>query len=294
MVKEHMDIGFTGGWLDRADHVRGDADALAALQADWRGKLLTLTGGDPAIDAEGRLAWANLADADPEAELIFLGLDDRRRPHFTQVRTDDVPAGARSMALFRMLETMPASEAAVFGAARVLVDWHARHRFCANCASGTALHRGGWGRRCPACTTEHFPRVDPVVIMLAEHDGRALLGRGKPWPPRRYSALAGFIEPGESMEEAVAREVFEEAGVRVRNVRYVASQPWPFPGQLMIGALADAESDVLNIDTNEIEDAIWVTRDEVRDALAGEPAPFLPPPRYAIAWTLLNEWAKVG
>lgn len=285
-----MDIGFTGSRLDRADHVRADAEALAALRADWRGKLLKLTGGDPAVDSSGRLAWTSLADADLQAELIFLGLDESGRPHFTQVRADDAPAGARSTALFRLLETMPASEAAVFGAARVLVDWHARHRFCARCGHGTALHRGGWGRTCPTCATEHFPRVDPVVIMLAEHDGRALLGRGRSWPPRRYSALAGFIEPGESMEEAVAREVFEEAGVRVTNVRYIASQPWPFPGQLMIGAFADAQSDVLAIDPNEIEDAIWVTREEARAALAGETARFLPPPRYAIAWTLLNEW----
>ncbi len=283
--------GFTGGWLDRADHLRSDADALAGLASDWRARLLKLNAGDPAVDDEGRLVWATLADAADDGSLIFLGLGDGGRPHFAETRPEDRGGGARSMALFRMLDAMPPEEAAVFGAARSLIDWHARHRFCANCGAGTSPFRGGWGRTCGACSAEHFPRVDPVVIMLAEHDGRALLGRGAAWPKGRYSALAGFVEPGDSIEEAVAREVFEEAGVRVHDVRYVASQPWPFPGQLMIGAFAIAESDTLNIDPKEIEDAIWVTREEARAALAGEAAPFIGPPHYAIAHSLLREWA---
>ncbi|URW77019.1 NAD(+) diphosphatase [Sphingomonas donggukensis] len=284
------DIGFTGSWLDRADHIRGDAEALAAAAGDWRARLLRLDRGDPAIGEDGRIAWTTLADAAEDGALLFLGLDDGGRPHFAESRPGDASGPARSPALYRMLETMPADEAAIFGTVRSLTGWHARHRFCANCGTATEVIRGGWARKCPACAAEHFPRTDPVVIMLAEFEGRALLGRGHPWPPRRYSALAGFVEPGESMEEAVAREVYEEAGVRVRDVRYVASQPWPFPGQLMIGAFATADSDVLAIDTAEIEDAMWVTRDEVRAALAGEEAPFLPPPRYAIARTLLEVW----
>ena len=166
--------------------------------------------------------------------------------------------------------------------------------FCANCGAGTAVFRAGWGRKCPACATEHFPRVDPVVIMIAEHEGRALVGRQPMWPRGRYSALAGFLEPGESIEEAVAREIAEEAGLRVADVRYVASQPWPFPSQLMIACVARAESDAISLDANELEDAIWVTRAEVRAALAGEEAPFLAPPPYAIAHTLLAEWAAEG
>ncbi|MES2338956.1 MAG: NAD(+) diphosphatase [Pseudomonadota bacterium] len=287
-----MDTGFTGSWLDRADHVRNDDAALAALSNDWRGRLLRLDAGDPAIDDAGRIAWTSVAEAAEDGTLLFLGLDGDGRPHFTESRPGDAAGPARSMALYRMLDQMPAQEAAIFGTARSLTGWHARHRFCANCGSATAIIRGGWARKCPSCATEHFPRTDPVVIMLAEYRGRALLGRGHPWPPRRYSALAGFVEPGESMEEAVAREVFEEAGVRVSDVRYIASQPWPFPGQLMIGAFATAESDVLTIDTGEIEDAIWVTKDEVRAALGGEDAPFLPPPKYAIARTLLEVWVK--
>ena len=287
-----IEIGFTGAWLDRADHIRGDADKLAAATADWRARLMVLDGGDPAVDDQGRIVWTSLADAADDGTLLFLGLDDRGRPHFAQSRPGDVGTAARSPALFRMLDTMPADEAAIFGTVRSLTGWHARHRFCANCGKSTEITRGGWTRTCGGCGAEHFPRTDPVVVMLAEFEGRALVGCGHPWPPRRYSALAGFVEPGESMEEAVAREVFEEAGVRVRDVRYVASQPWPFPGQLMIAALATADSDELTIDTNEIEHAMWVTRDEVRAALAGEGAPFIAPPKYAIARTLLEVWVN--
>jgi NAD+ diphosphatase len=153
------------------------------------------------------------------------------------------------------------------------------------------MFRAGWARKCNACEAEHFPRVDPVVIMIAEHQGRALLGRQPAWPAGRYSALAGFLEPGESIEEAVAREIFEEAGVRVSNVRYIASQPWPFPSSLMLACVADAEDDAITLDTHELEDAIWVERDVVRAVLAGEPGPFLAPPPYAIAHTLLSAWA---
>ena len=154
------------------------------------------------------------------------------------------------------------------------------------------MFRAGWGRKCASCAAEHFPRVDPVVIMLAEYDGKILVGRQPRFPPRNYSALAGFLEPGESIEEAVRRELFEEAGVRVSNVRYVASQPWPFPAaSLMIACIGEADSDALTIDTTELEDAMWVSRDEVEAALAdAEDARFNAPPKFAIAHTLLRAW----
>jgi NAD+ diphosphatase len=187
---------------------------------------------------------------------------------------------------------MAAEEAAIWGAARSLNEWHARHRFCGACGSPARLFRAGWGRRCRGCGLDHFPRVDPVVIMLAEHRGKVLLGRQPQYPPGRYSALAGFVEPGESIEEAVARELGEEAGLTVTDVRYVGSQPWPFPGQLMIACTATAASDILTLDTNELEDAFWAERADVRAALAGDPdAPFLAPPPYAIAYSLLRHWA---
>ncbi len=286
-----MEVGFSGGWLDRADHVRTDAAALAALEGDWRGRLLKLDRLDPEIDGDGKLVWTSLADRADDGTLVFLGLDDGGRPYFTQVRPGDSPAAGRSMALFSMLERMLPSEAATFGTARHLIDWHARHRFCAICGTATAPFRGGWGRQCPSCNTEHYPRVDPVVIMLAQHGDRVLVGRGHPWPPGRYSALAGFVEPGETIEEAVARELFEEAGVRVTDVRYVASQPWPFPGSLMIACIGTAADDALTIDTKELEAAMWVSREEVRAALAGDAeAPFIAPPRYAIAHSLFEAW----
>ncbi|KQS02419.1 NADH pyrophosphatase [Sphingomonas sp. Leaf357] len=287
--------GFTGGTFDRADRLRHDADALAAAQGDWRARLLKLEALQPEVTNDGRLGWTTLADLPDDAVPILLGLDDGGRAHFAAfvpgMRVSNAPA-MRSPALMSALHSLAPGEAATYAAARSLIDWHARHGFCANCGTATDIFRGGWGRTCPSCKAEHFPRVDPVVIMIAEHDGRALLGRGKGWPPGRYSALAGFLEPGESIEEAVAREIKEEAGVAVRGVRYVASQPWPFPSQLMMACVAVAEDDTITLDTNELEDAIWVSREEVRDVLAGGTGAFLPPPPYAIAFTLLTEWAK--
>ena len=283
--------GFTGGDLDRADRLRHDPDGLAAA-LDWRARLLVLGPGyAPQVDEAGRLGWTALADAPADAELVLLGLDNGRA-HVAAITGE--PAHGVAMGfprLMAMLAELAPGEAATWAAARSVLDWHARHRFCANCGGRTAPFRAGWGRKCATCATEHFPRVDPVVIMIAEHDGRALLGRQAAWPAGRYSALAGFLEPGESIEEAVAREIGEEAGVRVSDVRYVASQPWPFPSQLMIACTAQAESDALTLDTTELEDAIWVGRDEVRAVLAGKEGAFLPPPPYAIAHTLLSAWA---
>jgi NAD+ diphosphatase len=183
------------------------------------------------------------------------------------------------------------ADAPLFAAALSLSRWHEAHRFCANCGRSTEIVRGGWSRRCPSCSAEHFPRVDPVVIMLAEHDGQLLLGRQPHYPPGRYSALAGFVEVGETLEAAVARELYEEAGIRVANIRYVASQPWPFPSSLMIGCHAEAQSRELRIDTAELQDARWFSRGEVAAALSEEDsAPFQPPPKAAIARTLLERW----
>ena len=282
--------GFTGGRLDRADALRHDTDALAAAKGNWRARVLKLDNFEPEIGADGMLGWSTLADVPDDAELVLLGLDGDR-PHFAAYVPGMRAPPGRSPRLFGMLDRFAAGEAATYAAARSVLDWHSRHGFCANCGAATAMIRAGWGRKCDNCGTEHFPRVDPVVIMIAEHDGRALLGRGPGWPAGRYSALAGFLEPGESIEEAVAREIFEEAGVRVGNVRYIASQPWPFPSSLMMACVATAEDDALTIDTNELEDAIWVERSVVQAVLRGEPGPFLPPPPYAIAHTLLTAWA---
>jgi NAD+ diphosphatase len=281
--------GFTGAGIDRADHLRLDEAKLAALAAHAAARLLRLATLDPLLDEEGRLAWGALAELDADAETIFLGLAGETPLFVPLVR---VEPGQRAWAVFSVLSRMAPEDAAIWGAARSLLEWHSRHGFCGRCGSATRTFRGGWGRRCSGCGLEHFPRVDPVVIMLAEHDGRVLLGRQPQYPPGRYSALAGFVEPGESIEEAVAREIKEEAGLEVANVRYVASQPWPFPGQLMIACIAEAASDRVTLDRNELEDAIWVDRSGVAAALAGEAdAPFLAPPPFAIAHTLLRYWA---
>jgi NAD+ diphosphatase len=287
--------GFTGGTLDRADALRHSAQGFAAAAADRRARLLVLgPGWQPEVTPDGRLAWVGMADAPDGAELVLLGLDpaDDDRPLFAAIVPAGEAASFRSPAMMAALAALAGGDAATYAAARSVLQWHSRHGFCANCGHATRVFRAGWARACPGCGAEHFPRVDPVVIMIAEHDGRALLGRQAAWPAGRYSALAGFLEPGESVEEAVAREVMEEAGVAVTGVRYVASQPWPFPhAQLMLACVAEAEGDAITLDTNELEDAIWVPRDEVRRVLAGEPGRFLPPPPYAIAHTLLTRWA---
>ena len=289
-------IAFAGAQLDRADPVRNDPARLEALM-DWRARLLKLDGLLPSITADNTLEWGTLADADPASDLVFLGLLEGKGC-FAEVRPD-LSSGIAPFnpALWRALGTLDHDDLAIYGTARSLVDWHARHRFCARCGQPTKPTKGGWQRTCGGCQAEHFPRVDPVTIMLVEHQGQVLLGRQAMWPKGRFSALAGFMEPGESIEETVAREVFEEAGVRVRGVTYVASQPWPFPSQLMIGCHAYADSADLAIDANEIEEARWFTRDEVCEAMAAgvrgeDGAAFIAPPPHAVAHHLLAWWLR--
>jgi NAD+ diphosphatase len=285
-------IGFTGCNVDRADNLRLDPAAIAELAGRSDARLLSLAGTDPELDGEGRLAWSQLPAMPDLSALIFLGLREGAALFAPLVPIDQ---GRAPYAVFRLIEMMAPEEAALWATARSLIAWHDRHGFCANCGAGTEPFRAGWGRICAACKGQHFPRVDPVVIMLAEHRGRVLVGRQPQYPPGRYSALAGFVEPGESIEEAVAREFAEEAGIRVKNVRYVASQPWPFPGQLMIACIAEAEDDALTIDFTELEDAMWVPREGVEAALARHPqAPFLAPPPFAIAHSLFRSWLEAS
>lgn len=276
---------FSGPGLDRADALRGQPERIAALATRHDARQLAWENGAPTLDDVGRLKW-NRVSANPP---LFLGLDGEV-PCFSDIPDGQVPIDSR--AHFALLGALDATDAPVFAAALSLANWHRRHRYCSVCGEATAPNRGGWSRACLACAAEHYPRADPVVIMLAEHDDRLLLGRQPQYPPGRYSALAGFVEPGETVEAAVARELAEEAGIAVRDVTYVASQPWPFPSTLMIGAKAVAESDRLTIDRHELDDARWFTRPQVEAALRGEPdAAFLAPPRFAIARTLIERWA---
>ena len=275
---------FSGEGLDRADHLRANEAAIGELRRQAVALQLAWDNGAPAVDDQGKLCWEPAWGRPP----LFLGLE-KGEPRFSHLPDGTAPIDAR--AHFQLLSQLDAQQAPIFAAALSLANWHRRHGFCSVCGKPTEPNRGGWSRACGECGAEHYPRVDPVVIMLAEHNGRLLLGRQPHYPPGRYSALAGFVEPGESMEAAVSRELMEEAGIAVRNVRYLASQPWPFPNSLMIGAHAEAIDDSLTIDTNELEDARWFERSDVVAALKHDPAaPFQAPPSSAIARSLLEAW----
>jgi len=287
-------IAFTGSPLDRADHIRCDPERLAAL-SDWRARLLKLDGVAPVYDPQGALEWGTLAEAADDAELVFLGLLGEKACFAAVPSEGETGPAYANPAIWQAMNVLSPSDLALYGGARSLVDWHARHRFCARCGAATKPAKGGWQRDCAECGAQHFPRTDPVTIMLVEHDGKLLLGRQPRFPPRVFSALAGFVEPGESIEEAVAREVFEEAGVRVREVSYVASQPWPFPSQLMIGCHAVADDPTLAVDFSEIEEARWFSRAELETARAAgaDGTPELIFPRsVAIAHHLVTWWLE--
>jgi NAD+ diphosphatase len=289
-----FDIPFAGGTTDRADHMRGDPRAMAEAMAG-DALLLCLDGLNPIVEG-GRLAWDRLESAARgDVEVVFLGLREGRACFAPVPASGSLSPG--SGRLWPAVAALSADELALYGAARSLVNWHARHRFCAACGYPTALAKGGWQRDCTgeACRAQHFPRVDPVTIMLVQHEDMLLLGRQPRFPAGSYSALAGFVEPGESIEEAVAREVLEEVGIRVRDVSYIVSQPWPFPSSLMIGCLAHADHSELTIDRTELEDARWFTRGEVAEAFAaairGErDREFSLPGHQAIAHHLIGWW----
>ncbi len=287
-------IGFTGSPLDRADAMRKDDAAMVMARADRNARWLVLDDLRPVVDDADALRWFSRDEVPGEAPAVFLGLADGA-PRFAVAATGlGRPGDPRGVGAALAASASP-GDAAIFAQARSLLDWHARHRFCANCGAPTRSAKAGYERVCDACGAHHFPRTDPVVIMLAllDVDGEphALVGRQPRFPRRFFSALAGFVEPGESLEEAVRRELFEEAGIVTRRVRYVASQPWPFPSSLMVGAFAEATgTGELTLDDDEIEAAQWVTKAEVRAALAGR-GDWLAPPPLAIAHTLLRAWA---
>lgn len=287
-------IPHEGHGLDRADNLRADPEAQAHLRERSDALVLVLAGLSPVLDDDHRLRWAPLADLPAGTETVFLGFDGDV-PMFAAVpgRGDERPAYLQKPD-WLAISLLSQGELALYGGARSLVDWHARHRFCARCGAPTDIAKGGWQRDCPACSAQHFPRTDPVAIMLVEHDDALLLGRGTQFPPRSYSALAGFIEPGETIEQAVAREVLEEAGVHVHSVSYIASQPWPFPSQLMIGCHGYADARDLVVDHTELDDARWFTRAEVAEAMANGKAAtaFIPPPAHAIACHMLSWWLE--
>jgi NAD+ diphosphatase len=277
---------FSGSPVDRAGTRRTDPAWVEERLADPGSRALLITDGGVVVD-DDRLARVPVNGGDP----ILLGLEDDGSALFAVDLGDaDPPSGTSSVGLRDAAALLSQGEGGLLAQATGLVNWHRRHPRCSVCGSPTLIAEAGYARRCPNCGATHHPRTDPVVIMLVTDGDRALLGRQARWPPGRYSALAGFVEPGESLEEAVAREVREEAGVEVREPRYVSSQPWPFPSSLMLGFVAEFAGGEATTRDHELEDVRWFAREELAEIRAGRVDGLHVPPPIAIARRLIDGW----
>ena len=303
-------IMFANNPLDRAGNLRRDPDWVKAQQADETALFVPLWQLCPLVlpemtQGDGRdVGWlprAALADAvDAQTMMIFLGINRRGKPLFaadvSRLSNPESDGPFRGLGVFEDVRTlaaagdMPDTELAILAQAKAMLDWNLRHGFCSQCGSPTAMAEAGYKRVCDNCGAEHFPRTDPVVIMLATHEDACLVGRQKGWPEGMFSSLAGFMEPGETIEEAVAREMQEEAGIDIIGVRYLGTQPWPFPASMMIGCLAEAAGRNITLDDEELEEARWISREDVRRAMNGD-GPIGVPPRMAIAHQLMKAFA---
>jgi NAD+ diphosphatase len=289
-------LSFTGNPLDRASAERADPAWVAAQRRRPETLFLPFWQTRPLV-RDGRAAFLTGARIDGDALFLFLGLRDGQSLFAAVMPDSETPPLAahgefhdmRAAAFF-----LPDADTAIAGQAKALIDWHRRHGFCPNCGAATQIHDGGYRRICPSCSAEHFPRTDPVVIMLPVLVEECLLGHNKRFPEGFYSAFAGFLEPGETMEEGVKRELKEEADLEVGAVRYHASQPWPFPSSLMLGCYADALSKNFRIDGKEIESARWMGKGEIRERLAGQKEDGVKlPAAIAIARKLIMDWAEI-
>src|SRR3954449_740604 len=267
---------FAGAAIDRMSDRRTDDAWIAEQLRNANARAIVVSAEGPFVDCTTdpcRPAFVPAGDVD---EPVLLGLDPDG-PLFAAAG-DDVPGAYTAMSLRDAGMRMSPSDAGLLAYATAMVGWHRDHGFCARCGHRTDMVDAGHERHCPNCGATHHPRTDPVVIMLVHDADRALLGRQARWPKGRYSALAGFVEPGESLEEAVAREVGEEAGVTIDEVRYRSSQPWPFPASLMVGFHARYAGGEANVHDAELEDVRWFTRQEVQEAANGQSEMKLPPP----------------
>jgi NAD+ diphosphatase len=260
------------------------------------GDLPILLAGEPGTSL---LPASVLSRLPGHQEQVFLGtLQDRpvvatlAPPEAAELFQNDPALAVVDLRSIAVRGLVPAEELGMLAMAKSLLDWHRRHRFCANCGAATQPAQAGFRRDCSACGAQHFPRTDPVVIMLITRGDRCLMGRQPRFADRMYSCLAGFLEPGETIEEAVRRETFEEAGIRVGAVRYMTSQPWPFPSNIMIGCIGEALTDEISFDGEELEDARWFTKDDVRRMLEGTHEHFDSPSPIAIANRLIREWVQ--
>ena len=300
------DLGFSHFDLDRAAARREDAAFLAGAAQAGDARFYAISGENAVVKAgsppdplfrAGELPLPGL-----QRETVFLGLE-KGAPRFATLFDE---AAAEALAATPGLALPGVRQAAVEGllppgalgalaAGKAMLHWHRTHRFCASCGHASTLTNGGWRRDCPSCKALHFPRTDPVVIMLAVRGDYCLMGRQPRFVPGMYSCLAGFCEPGETIEDAVRREIHEEAGIETGRIRYLASQPWPFPASLMIGCLAEATSETIVRDETELEDARWFSRAEVLQILdRTHPDAIVAPGRFAIARVLVKAWARGG
>ncbi|MCT4557853.1 MAG: NAD(+) diphosphatase [Pelagimonas sp.] len=315
-MRHAEEVTFGGSGLDRAAELRGDIPALAALANDGATRCIVLWRGKPLVRGERGLELVRLpldhpimahAGQEPvllgreEAGAIFAhdishwapeDLDEHSLTAFVDASEQVHPRvpDARFAELRMIMTRLNARDAELAATARAIGSWHKTHGFCAQCGAPSVVHKAGWERICPACGAHHFPRTDPVAIMLITRGNKTLMGRSPGWPKGMYSCLAGFVEPGETIEAAVRRETWEEAGVRVGAVRYLASQPWAFPSSLMFGCHGEAISDEIKIDPEEMDDVRWMTREEIADAFAGNNPDVLPARKGAIAHFLLRNW----
>ena len=309
-------VTFGGSDLNRAAHLRADPSEILNCLSDpsavglviWRGKPLVCGAGDRSI------AWLpldhpifDLADEAP----VFLGLknncpqwaydisdwepDEPTEPkdafHDTSEQTHPTLNDDQAFCELRgVMANLSPDDAELAATARAILGWHQSHGFCAKCGRKTDVAMAGWQRDCSVCGTHHFPRTDPVVIMLITHGNSVLLGRSPGWPEGMFSLLAGFVEPGETIESAVRREVYEESAIRVGQVEYLASQPWPFPSSLMVGCRGEALNRDISIDPHEIEEALWISREDLMDVFAGVNDRIKPARKGAIAHFLLHNW----
>jgi NAD+ diphosphatase len=301
--------GFATSNLDRRADLRDKPDAIDRLRHRSDTRLTVVAGETPVLkrlDDEACSVWFSPAETNLLGDSLdeaFLGLAPDGAPRFARLidkalveplreRGELLLIDLRSVALKRLV---PKDELGPLGEGKALLDWHARHRFCAQCGAPSEAGSAGWKRQCSACGAQHFPRTDPVVIMLAVRGENCLLARQSRFAPGMYSCIAGFVEPGETFEDAVRRETWEEAGLRAGAVRYIASQPWPFPGSLMIGCIAQALNDDIVLDMTELEEGRWFSRAEALQMLEGtHPDNLFCPPHMAIANTILKAWAVDG
>jgi NAD+ diphosphatase len=282
MLKNVPAMAFTGSELDRAAHLRRDEGWLARARAETHSRCVLLDDDKVHLSSERGLRFAHAISDDA----IFLGLDDDGHAWFAAAATAaDTMLDLRNLAASGSL---PAPQLDLLAQARSLLHWHQRHGFCAHCGHATEMRDAGYRRVCPACKAEHFPRTDSVIIIAVKRNRHVLMGRQASWPPGMYSTLAGFMEPGETIEDAARREVKEESGIDVGAIEIVANQPWPFPSSLMIGMIGEALNEDIVIDTTEIEHARWFSHADIEAMKLGTHKDGLKiPPPLAIAHHLI-------